>query len=68
MLFRIVPSGDGYVLTVEDGDDVLLTIPAATLTEAKALQRRAVLEGLDAVREVRPDVEPEVKAARRKAK
>jgi len=56
MIYSVRPDGDGFVLVVEDGEGVLLTIPAATLTEAKALQRRAVLEGLDGVRAVRPDV------------
>jgi len=62
MIYSVRPDGDGFVLVVEDGEGVLLTIPAATLTEAKALQRRAVIEGLDSVSEVRPDV----KAKRKK--
>lgn len=56
MIYSVRPDGDGFVLIVEDGEGVLLTIPAATLTEVKALQRRAVIEGLDSVRDVRPDV------------
>jgi len=62
MIYSVRPDGDGFVLVVEDGEGVLLTIPAATLTEAKALQRRAVIDGLDSVSEVRPDV----KAKRKK--
>lgn len=58
MRFRIQSKGKGFVLTVEDGEDVVISIPAATMTEAKALQRRAVIEGVDAVQEVRPDSRP----------
>lgn len=56
MIYSVRPDGDGFVLVVEDEEGVLLSIPTATLTEAKALQRRAVLEGMDSVRDVRPDV------------
>jgi hypothetical protein len=56
MRFRVQNEGSGYVLTVEDGEGVVLSVPAATLTEAKALQRRAVLDGIDAIAAVRPDV------------
>lgn len=56
MIYSVRPDGDGFVLVVEDSEGVLLTIPAATLTEAKALQRRAVVEGMDSIQAVRPDV------------
>ena len=55
MRFRITNVGDGFALIVEDGESVVLSVPTATLTEAKAIQRRAVIDGLEAVREVRPD-------------
>lgn len=63
MRFRIQAEAGGFVLTVEDGENVLLSIPSATLTEAKALQRRAVIEGLEAVHSVRPDTKPKKKGS-----
>lgn len=56
MRFRIHNQGSGYAMTIEDGEGVVLSIPTATLTEAKALQRRAVIEGVGALGAVRADV------------
>ena len=50
MRYRVRNDGDGYLLTVEDGEGaVLASVPAATLVEAKRLQRVAVLDGVDAL-------------------
>lgn len=58
MRYRISGKKGSYVLTVEDGEDVILSVPSATLTEAKALQRRAVLEGVSAIEAARPAATP----------
>lgn len=64
MIFRVVPKGDGFLLTVEgDEGEIILSLPAATLTEANALRRRGVIEGLDAVAAVRPEVKTKKKAS-----
>lgn len=63
MIFQVIPDGDGFRLNVIDGEEVILSILSATLTEAKALQRRAVLEGVSSIEEVR-----DVKPAKKKAK
>lgn len=55
MMFQVVPDGEGYLMNVWDGEDLVLSIPSATLTEAKALQRRAVMEGVGSIETVRPD-------------
>lgn len=61
MRYRISGKKGSYVLTVEDGEDVILSVPSATLTEAKALQRRAVLEGVSALEAARPAATPSKK-------
>lgn len=50
MRYRVHNDGDGFLLTVEDGEGaVLASVPAATLMEAKRLQRVAVFDGVDAL-------------------
>lgn len=61
MRYRISGKKGSYTLTVEDGEDVILSVPSATLTEAKALQRRAVLEGVSAIEAARPAATPSKK-------
>ncbi|CDO34434.1 hypothetical protein [Novosphingobium sp. KN65.2] len=58
MRYRISGKKGSYTLTVEDGEDMILSVPSATLTEAKALQRRAVLEGVSALEAARPAATP----------
>ena len=50
MRYRVKSDGDGWLLTVEDGEGAILaTVPAGTLMEAKRLQRVAVIDGIDAL-------------------
>ena len=49
MRYRVRNDGDGFLLTVEDGETVLASVPAATLMEAKRLQRVALFDGLEAL-------------------
>lgn len=61
MIYQVIPDGDGFRLNVWDGGECILSILSATLTEAKALQRRAVLEGIASLEEVRPETKKKVK-------
>lgn len=54
MRYRIANSGSGFVVTVEDGDEVLFSIPADTLTDARALVKKAASDGVEAVRPEKP--------------
>ena len=50
MRYRVKSDGAAWLLTVEDGEGAILaTVHAATLMEAKRLQRVAVIDGLDAL-------------------
>lgn len=55
MIFQVIPDGEGFRLNVWDGEECIFSILSATLTEAKALQRRAVLEGVSSIEEVRSE-------------
>ena len=50
MRFRTMATKGGLVLQIEDGDEVLVTVPLATSGDAAALIRTAKLEGVDAIR------------------
>lgn len=63
MIFQVIPDGEGFRLNVWDGEECIFSILSATLTEAKALQRRAVLEGISSIEDVR-----DVKPAKKKGK
>lgn len=55
MRYRVKSDGDGWLLTVEDGEGaVLATVPAGTLMEAKRLQRVAVIDGIAALAKQAP--------------
>lgn len=65
MRYRVKSDGAAWLLTVEDGEGaVLTTVPAATVMEAKRLQRVARFDGIDAVK---AQAEPE-KPAKKKGK
>ena len=49
MRYRVRNDGDGFLLTVEDGETILASVPAATLMEAKRLQRVALFDGIEAL-------------------
>lgn len=50
MRYRTMATKGGLVLQIEDGDEVLVTVPIATPGEAVALIRTAKLEGVEAIR------------------
>ena len=49
MRYRVRNDGAGFILQVEDGEDVVASVPAATFMEARRLQRVAVLDGIVAL-------------------
>lgn len=54
MRYRIANSKDGFVVTVEDGDEILVSVNTVTKTEAAALVRKAAKDGFDAIRPPKP--------------
>lgn len=62
MRFRTMNAASGLVLQVEDGDGVLFAVPLADKGERHALIRKALAEGVEAIR---PD-EPAKKKATKK--
>lgn len=50
MVYRVKSDGDGFLVEVEDEEGVILaSVPAATIMEAKRLQRVARFDGIDAL-------------------
>jgi hypothetical protein len=54
MRYRIANSKTGFIVTVEDGDEILATVPTVTKTEAQALVRKAAKEGAQAILPAKP--------------
>ena len=51
MIYRVKSDGDGFRVEVEDEEGTILaSVPAATIMEAKRLQRVARFDGIDAVK------------------
>ncbi|HKR17719.1 hypothetical protein [Rhizorhapis sp.] len=64
MIYRVKSDGDGFRVEVEDEEGVILaSVPAATIMEAKRLQRVARFDGIDAVKAQAPE-----KPAKKKGK
>jgi len=50
MIYRVKSDGDGFRVEVEDEEGVILaSVPAATIMEAKRLQRVARFDGIEAL-------------------
>jgi len=64
MIYRVKSDGDGFRVEVEDEEGVILaSVPAATIMEAKRLQRVALFDGIEAVKAQAPE-----KPAKKKGK
>ena len=65
MIYRVKSDGDGFRVEVEDEEGAILaSVPAATIMEAKRLQRVARFDGIEAAK---AQAEPE-KPAKKKGK
>lgn len=62
MRFSVHSDGKGYRLTVTDGEGEVLSVPTETLTEAHALQRKAVTEGVDSIEVPKPKATAKIAA------
>ncbi len=54
MRFRTMNASGGMVLQVEDGEEVLFAVPLAEKADRHALIRKALREGVDAIRPAAP--------------
>ena len=56
MIYRVKSDGDGFRVEVEDEEGVILaSVPAATIMEAKRLQRVARFDGVDDLKAQAPE-------------
>lgn len=61
MIFRTLLDGDAFIVSVEDDDGVVFTVPASTKAEAAAIVKQAVHDGFESIR-------PEEKPVKKKVK
>ena len=51
MRYRIKGKGKGFMVSVEEGDKVLVSVPAKDMREARSLRDKAFKHGWEALKE-----------------
>jgi len=49
MRYRVKSDGGSFLLVIEDGEEVVASLPVPTFVEARRLQRVAVVDGVSAL-------------------